>query len=254
MKVQLIVVQGKPEGKVIPLNGPNFKIGRGEACHLRPNSELISREHAEVSIGADSVSVRDLGSRNGTLVNNKLLSGPQVVKNGDLIQVGPLTFAVSILGASTPAAQAVPGKGASLDGISGDEIDAWLVGDENHPAPEHSGQLYKGDTMTFEAFKAPTKSTPPAVKPQEPPKPEDEEEANEEDEPEELEMEAEEPEEPEAEEEEQPVEELIDESNPFYVAKKKATEPPSSAASSKDSSEAANDILKRMMDRRRSSR
>ena len=47
MKVQLVVVRGKPEGKVIPLVGPNFKIGRGETCHLRPNSEQVSREHAE---------------------------------------------------------------------------------------------------------------------------------------------------------------------------------------------------------------
>jgi len=43
MKVQLIVVRGKPEGKVIPLAGPKFKIGRGETCHLRPNSEQVSR-------------------------------------------------------------------------------------------------------------------------------------------------------------------------------------------------------------------
>src|SRR3954451_6417289 len=47
MKVQLIVVQGKPEGKTIPLQGPIFKIGRGETCHLRPNSEQVSREHSE---------------------------------------------------------------------------------------------------------------------------------------------------------------------------------------------------------------
>ena len=50
MKVQLVVVRGKPEGKVIPLVGPNFKIGRGETCHLRPNSEQVSREHAEFTI------------------------------------------------------------------------------------------------------------------------------------------------------------------------------------------------------------
>ena len=61
MKVQLVVVRGKPEGKVIPLVGPNFKIGRGETCHLRPNSEQVSREHAEFTIDADSVMVRDLG-------------------------------------------------------------------------------------------------------------------------------------------------------------------------------------------------
>src|SRR6516165_72419 len=74
MKVQLIVVQGKPEGKVIPLVGPIFKIGRGETCHLRPNSEQVSREHAEFTLTADAVTVRDLGSRNGTLVNGKALT------------------------------------------------------------------------------------------------------------------------------------------------------------------------------------
>ena len=69
MKVQLIVVQGKPEGKMIPLAGPKFKIGRGESCNLRPNSEEVSREHAEFAISAEAVQVCDLGSRNGTLVN-----------------------------------------------------------------------------------------------------------------------------------------------------------------------------------------
>ena len=59
MKVQLVVVQGKPEGKIIPLLGPVFRIGRGETCHLRPNSDLVSREHAEFTIGVDSVAVKD---------------------------------------------------------------------------------------------------------------------------------------------------------------------------------------------------
>ena len=71
MKVQLIVVRGKPEGKVIPLVGSKFKIGRGETCHLRPNSEQVSREHAEFTLESNVVIVRDLGSRNGTLVNGK---------------------------------------------------------------------------------------------------------------------------------------------------------------------------------------
>ena len=37
--------------------GPKFKIGRGETCHLRPNSEQVSREHAEFTINGDVVSV-----------------------------------------------------------------------------------------------------------------------------------------------------------------------------------------------------
>src|SRR3954468_10104093 len=108
MKVQLIVVQGKPEGKTIPLAGPVFRIGRGETCHLRPNSERVSREHAEFTVTADEVMVRDLGSRNGTLVNGKALTQPQALNDHDLVQVGPLTFEVSIadapLGSSAAAA------------------------------------------------------------------------------------------------------------------------------------------------------
>ena len=103
MKVQLIVVRGKPEGKVIPLAGPKFKIGRGETCHLRPNSEQVSREHAEFTIESNAVIVRDLGSRNGTLVNGKALTTEACkLKDRDLVQVGPLTFAVSIQDAPKP--------------------------------------------------------------------------------------------------------------------------------------------------------
>ena len=83
---------------MIPLVGPRFKIGRGETCHLRPNSEQVSREHAEFAIIGEVVSVKDLGSRNGTLVNGKALTTESCqLKDRDLVQVGPLTFAVSIL-------------------------------------------------------------------------------------------------------------------------------------------------------------
>ena len=69
MNVKLVVVQGKPEGKEIPLRTPKFLIGRGTECHLRPNSELISRHHCLLIIGESGVTLRDLGSTNGTLVN-----------------------------------------------------------------------------------------------------------------------------------------------------------------------------------------
>src|SRR5260370_41545619 len=96
MKVQLVVVRGKPEGKVIPLAGPIFKIGRGETCHLRPNSEQVSREHAEFTVTTDKGLLRDLGSRNGTLVHGKALTEPDALKDRDLVQIRQLTFAISI--------------------------------------------------------------------------------------------------------------------------------------------------------------
>jgi hypothetical protein len=249
MKVQLIVVQGKPEGKIIPLPGPTFKIGRGEACHLRPNSEQVSREHSEFTITPEKVVVRDLGSRNGTLVNGKALTEPCTLKDRDLIQVGPLTFAISIEGAAVPAAKGAapaPSRAASPDDISNADIESWLVADNASPTPERPSGVYGGDTRTINTYQG-----KPASGPDTPVDSGDADEA-----PPDEEVETENEDEVETIAEEGPSEEeFIDESNPFYAAKKKAQEqqaPVKPAA--KDSSDAAGDILRKLMERRRGSR
>jgi predicted component of type VI protein secretion system len=283
MKVQLVVVRGKPEGKVIPLVGPNFKIGRGETCHLRPNSEQVSREHAEFTLEGNTVNVRDLGSRNGTLVNGKALTAEYRLKHGDLVQVGPLTFAVSISDAPAPAAKAAAAPPAakakakaSPDDVSGDEIDSWLLGEA--AAAAENPTVYGGDTITITAFKdsksAPAKPQPPASasddeyerqaeEDEEPPVDDEAETADnlsaEGESEEEFGDQAEDEDGDEAEaEEEAPVEEFMDESNPFYAAKKaqqqqaKQTGPAKPAF--KDTSDAAGDILRRLMERRRANK
>ncbi len=166
MKVQLVVIQGKPEGKTIPLVGPKFKIGRGEGCHLRPNSDQVSREHAEFEVGPESVTVRDLGSRNGTDVNGKPLAKDQrcTLKNGDLVKVGSLTFAVAIEGAIA-AKPAGPARKSSIDDASHDDIDAWLVSDEARPTPDRPSGVYGGDTITIDSFKEMGKDKPAAKAP-----------------------------------------------------------------------------------------
>jgi pSer/pThr/pTyr-binding forkhead associated (FHA) protein len=59
---------------------------------VRPNSELISRQHCLLRIHGHDVHVRDLGSTNGTLVNGKLLLEECVLANGDTLQFGPLVL------------------------------------------------------------------------------------------------------------------------------------------------------------------
>ncbi len=159
---------------VIPLALPRYKIGRGEGCQLRPNSDLVSREHAEFVTGTDSVLVQDLGSRNGTEVNGKRLAPnqPQTLKSGDLIKVGTLTFAISIEGlpSAKPTTILSGGSGSrkpSLDDVSGDEIDAWLVSDESRPTPDRPSGVYGGDTITLATYNGQEKpkSTPEPAKP-----------------------------------------------------------------------------------------
>jgi pSer/pThr/pTyr-binding forkhead associated (FHA) protein len=150
MKVQLIVVQGKAEGKTIPLTGPVFRIGRGETCHLRPNSERVSREHAEFLVTANSVTIRDLGSRNGTLVNGKALTQEVPLKDRDQVQVGPLTFAVSILDAPAAGVQApAPTSERSAASASAEGApEPWLDSDGSSPSAGARG----GETILIPAF------------------------------------------------------------------------------------------------------
>ncbi len=99
MEVKLIVTNGRHTGREIPVKGPKFYIGRAEDCHLRPASDQVSRHHCVIRVASDSVTVRDLGSRNGTFVNGKRISDKSPLMPGDRLVVGQLDFDVHIVGA-----------------------------------------------------------------------------------------------------------------------------------------------------------
>ena len=103
MDARLKVILGTNAGKEIRLLGPKFLIGRAEDCHLRPKSDLISRHHCVLLLEEQGLTVRDLGSRNGTLVNGQRVSGECELKTGDNLEVGPLKFEVSVSTLSVPA-------------------------------------------------------------------------------------------------------------------------------------------------------
>ena len=57
-----------------------------------PEVPSISRNHARLEYLTGLVILRDLGSTNGTYVNDRLLDGPAVLKSGDRFQVGAVHF------------------------------------------------------------------------------------------------------------------------------------------------------------------
>jgi pSer/pThr/pTyr-binding forkhead associated (FHA) protein len=101
MTAKLLVVQGRPAGKALVFPDGVYYIGRGAECHVRPNSEWVSRQHCVLRVAGPTVTLRDLGSRNGTLVNGILLEREQRLEEGDQIQVGPLVFEVRMEGRTT---------------------------------------------------------------------------------------------------------------------------------------------------------
>lgn len=98
MKLSLIVSAGANQGKVINVPGTQFIIGRDEGCHLRPASPAVSKRHCAVFIRNGEVFVRDLGSTNGTLVNDEPVVGDKRVTDGDRLKVGPLDFELKVTG------------------------------------------------------------------------------------------------------------------------------------------------------------
>jgi len=82
-------------GREIKIPGSKFIIGRGEGCHLRPKSDLISRQHCTIVIGDQKVTVVD-GSKNGTFVNEERVDGQREVQPGDKLRLGNLQFEIVI--------------------------------------------------------------------------------------------------------------------------------------------------------------
>jgi predicted component of type VI protein secretion system len=140
MKVNLVVVQGKPEGMEIPLRQAEFLIGRERDCHLRPTSELISKRHCRIKTDGVGVTVEDLGSKNGTFVNGNRIDEAVAVTDGDLIKVGPLVFAVKIAAAAA-SAQPLAKKD--------DDIVNWLVG-ESGSTSSPDASLVSGDSTIMD--------------------------------------------------------------------------------------------------------
>lgn len=63
-------VSGAVFSKVYPVAGP-VVIGRAARCDISVPADEISRRHALVKPTPDGLSVEDLGSSNGTYINNK---------------------------------------------------------------------------------------------------------------------------------------------------------------------------------------
>ena len=97
MKVSLVVASGVHQGKVVPIVGPQFLVGRDPQCQLRPASQAVSKQHCAVIVRDGKVYLKDFGSTNGTLLNDAVVQGEErVLTNNDSVKIGPLDFYLRI--------------------------------------------------------------------------------------------------------------------------------------------------------------
>jgi pSer/pThr/pTyr-binding forkhead associated (FHA) protein len=128
-RVTLTVIRGSLKGKEYAFEGPVLcMIGRGEDCDIHLPTDFahadVSRHHCLLDIASSHVRIRDLGSRNGTFVNERTigqrplhlapeeadLSSSKTVelRDGDEIRVGNTVLRCSVFSSHTPESAYFP--------------------------------------------------------------------------------------------------------------------------------------------------
>jgi predicted component of type VI protein secretion system len=72
----------------LELSEGQFAVGRSAACQLSLDDPLVSRRHALLTVSPDGVTVEDLQSRNGVVVNGERITGRILLNPGDRIVIG----------------------------------------------------------------------------------------------------------------------------------------------------------------------
>jgi pSer/pThr/pTyr-binding forkhead associated (FHA) protein len=83
----LEIVEGQEAGRQVQLQGP-VDIGREPTMPLHLDDGQVSRRHARVSPHAGRAMVEDLGSTNGTFVNDQPIHSPRELSPGDRVRIG----------------------------------------------------------------------------------------------------------------------------------------------------------------------
>jgi phosphoserine phosphatase RsbU/P len=119
-----LMIQG-PDGqtKSVPLAGERMAVGRSSAAELCfPEDAGLSRQHFVFESQGDDWTIQDLGSKNGTFVNNIPLKARLILKPGDRITAGHLVIVFA------PDSKGTPRPGVVVfDGGQGETTSASTV-------------------------------------------------------------------------------------------------------------------------------
>lgn len=116
----------------------------GREHHIRPGTSVIgrqgdiqiddqrmSRRHAELASAEGAITVRDLGSTNGTLLNGQPLGdAPMPIADGDVLSLGGYELRMSSPGAASRTEMPAGGRTAAMAAPPAAAARAWLLGED----------------------------------------------------------------------------------------------------------------------------
>jgi sigma-B regulation protein RsbU (phosphoserine phosphatase) len=88
----LTALNGPDEGQVIDLNGREWILGRLPECEIVISVGAVSRKHAKLTREAGRFYLEDLGSRNGTLLNDQMLTAKTALRTGDRVKICDIEY------------------------------------------------------------------------------------------------------------------------------------------------------------------
>ena len=162
MVAKLIILTGKHHGKKMALpEGCKLVVGRDEGVAVRLATSEVSRRHCAIRVRDGITSIEDLGSRNGTIVNDVVIQKRTRLKPGDILRIGPMLFEFQDKAPVTAKAAASEAAPASDEVViretSEDSVVNWLAEEE----PESA----ETDTVLAKSAAAEGDSTTDAAKP-----------------------------------------------------------------------------------------
>src|SRR3990172_1829578 len=108
---QLTMRSGPNPGTVYALESDQLSIGRDSSNEIPVNDAEVSRRHARLTFQGGKYVIEDMGSTNGTFANGQRLSGPRVLKSGEVISLGEqIVFVYEAVNSDPGATVASPRK------------------------------------------------------------------------------------------------------------------------------------------------
>ncbi|HET6327085.1 MAG TPA: FHA domain-containing protein [Planctomycetaceae bacterium] len=97
MNAKLSMVGGPASGQTIQIPRGKLLIGRAEDCDVRPESEFVSGYHCVLLLDDYTLRIRDLGSKNGTIVNGRRIgTGVTILLHDDMVSIGEMNMLVDL--------------------------------------------------------------------------------------------------------------------------------------------------------------
>ncbi len=108
---ELVMRTGPAPGKVYPLTNNEFYIGRDVNNEIAINDTEVSRRHCHFVLTSSGYTIEDMGSTNGTFVDQNRIYGQQLLKPGAMVRLGDnVTLLYQMAGAGAQATVAARGS------------------------------------------------------------------------------------------------------------------------------------------------